>query len=190
MDNKESFDLNSVFNEHYQYCVNWLMAHLKCQKQDAEDCFMDALVKLQMQIETDTFKQINLRGWLVTVAKNMYLSQKKGKHKIIPINVDNAEAFLGEQKGIYDASFNPLLKKEILNQLKTDEKNQIAAYQKAYAQLSTACKKILDRLKQGVKLKNLTEELGYTSYNSLKTTKARCFKNLKQQSIYIMNDNK
>ncbi len=188
MDNKENFDLNGVFNEHYQYCVNWLMAHLKCQKQDAEDCFMDALVKLQMQVKNNTFKQINLRGWLVTVAKNIYLSTKTSKYKIIPIDVDKAEAYLSEQKGIYDASFNPLLKTEILNELKTDEKNRIAAYQKAYSNLGAACKKILDRLKEGVKLKNLTEELGYASYNSLKTTKARCLKNLKKHTLNLMNN--
>jgi len=157
----ENFNLNDVFKEHYQYCINWLMAHLKCQKQDAEDCFMDALIKLQMQIKNNTFKEINVRGWLVTVARNIYLSQKTGKYKIVPIDVDKAEVYFSEQKGIYDASFNPMLKKEILNELKTDEKNRIMAYKQAYDQLSAVCKKILSRLKQGIKLKNLTEEFKY-----------------------------
>lgn len=188
MDNKENFDLNQVFNEHYQYCINWLVAHLKCNKQDAEDSFMDALVKLQIKIKNNSFEEINLRGWLITVAKNTYLSKKTSKYKIIPIDVDKAEAYLGMKKGIYDETFNPLLKQETLNELKDKEKNRIDAYKYAYDQLSTVCKKILNRLKEGEKLKNLTEELGYASYNSLKTTKARCIKNLKQQTLKLLNN--
>jgi len=188
MDKKDSFDLNNIFKEHYEYCVNWLMMNLKCQKHDAEDCFMDALIKLQIQIKKDTFKELNTRGWLVTVAKNTYLSQKTSKFKVVPINVEKVEAYLGRQKGVYDDHFNPLLKKEILSQLKTEEKNQIDAYKQAFDQLSAACKKILNRLKEGRKLKDLTEELGYSSYNSLKTTKARCLKNLKAKTLNTLSN--
>lgn len=188
MDKKDSFDLNDIFKAHYQYCIERLMMNLKCQKHDAEDCFMDALIKLQEQIKKDTFKEINTRGWLITVAKNTFLSQKTGKFKVVPINVEKVEAYLGRQKGVYDDSFNPLLKKEMLTQLKTEEKNQIDAYKQAFDQLSTACKKILNRLKQGSRLKDLTEELGYSSYNSLKTSKARCIKNLKANSQNILNN--
>jgi len=172
-------NLNVVFKEHYEYCINWLVSYLKCTKPDAEDCFMDALIKLREQIKSEKFKSTNVRAWLCTVSKNAYLNQKSGKNKVVSLTIEKAEAYLGQQKGIYSLNFNPMLKKEILEQLTLDEKKRIDVYKQAFFQLGDVCKKILNRLKEGAKLKNLTDELGYANYDTLKSTKARCIKNLK-----------
>lgn len=179
MDENVNDSLNVVFKEHYEYCVNWLTSYLKCTKPDAEDCFMDALIKLRDQIKSGKFKSTNVRAWLCTVSKNAYINQKSGKNKVVSLNIEKAEAYLGQQKGIYNLNFNPLLKREVSDQLTSDEKKRINVYKQAFEQLGEACKKIFNRLNEGAKLKNLTVELGYANYDTLKSTKARCMKNLK-----------
>jgi len=182
MDDSVNVDLNAIFKEHYTYCINWLIKYLRCSKQDAEDCFMDALVKLKVQVMRGKFKSVNTRAWLCTVAKNAYLSQQSGKNKVVSLHIEKAEAYIGQQKGIYNAEFDPLLKREDLNELNIKEKQRIDAYRQAFKQLSESCKKILNRLKEGSKLKDLTKELGYANYDSLKSTKARCIKHLKMNA--------
>jgi len=62
--------------------------------------------------------------------------------------------------------------------------------EQAYEQLGTPYQKILNGLRQGKKLKDLQDELGYGSYDSLKNTKSRCVKNLRKLANILLEKEK
>ena len=182
--------LKQVFIEHSSYCVNYLMKKYRWAKEDAEDLLMDAIIVLREQILKGKFKGNNIRGFLVTVARNKYLNWKKKKYTTIPFQIDQVEYYINKQNQVYNEDFNPLLKLEESNRLKTEEEKQVNAFLKAWETLSPKCKKLLNDVHlEGLKLKDLQIKLGYGSYPSIKSTKSRCFRELKAKAKSLLKKN-
>lgn len=176
--NKTSLD--EVFKDNYQYCVNWLIKKYDCTKADAEDIFMDALLVFRTEVLKGRVSDKNLKGYLVTVSKNIYLQRIRKSSKNPRISLDTAEYAIGKETGLYDEDFDPLLKKETYQAEEEKGINQLSAYKEAWEQLGDQCQKVLKGFYiDKIKLKELQHQLGYSSYDSIKSIRRRCFNQLK-----------
>jgi len=103
--------LRKIFEAHYVYCVEWLMANMNCSEADAQYLFifMDAIIKLSQELEKEKFVQKNIRGWLITVVRNAYINRFNKQKNYRFIDVEVAEVILGKEKGLYNDDFNPMI---------------------------------------------------------------------------------
>jgi len=186
--NGDNKPLDDIFSAYYAYCVNWLLNKYSCTQADAEDLFMDAMLIFRTQVIHGKVDARNIKGYLITVAKNIYLQRLRRKNIDVEYLPDQLEYILGKDTGLYDEDFDPLLKKEQINLAQEVDKQKYLAYQDAWKKLGEKCQNLLKRFYiDRVKLKDLQEELGYGSYDSIKSTKLRCFKQLKKlaQDLFI-----
>ncbi len=175
-----STELRKIFDAHYTYCVEWLVKNMNCPEADAQDLFMDAIIKLSLELEKENFAQTNIRGWLITVVRNAYINKFNKKKSYKFIDIDVAEAIIGKEKGLYNDDFNPMIVSEILQEHEQQERQKVVAFLWGFEQLGKPCQRLLNGLVTGRKLKDLQDELGYGSYDSLKNTKSRCMKKLRE----------
>lgn len=173
--------LDQIFRSNYGYCVNYLLRKYNCTKVDAEDLFMDALLVLRREAINGKFSSKNIKGYLITVAKNIYLQSIRKEKNKATVSLDAVEYALGNELGVYDEDFDPILKREAVTMVAQEEEAQYLAYQNAWKQMGEQCQAVLkgfyiDRKK----LKDLQKELGYSSYDSIKTIRRRCFNQLKK----------
>ncbi len=176
--------LDTVFKKHYGYCVAWLQQKYQCEQPDAEDIFMDALLVFRAEVIKERVSNRNIRGYLITVAKNIYLSRMR-QQKVI--SVDAVEFSFGREDGLYDEEFNPLLKAEAAAELNEQQRQQQAAYREAWKKLGEPCKKLLKGFYiDKIKLKDLQGELGYKTYDTIKSMRRRCFNQLRDWAAKLM----
>ena len=173
--------LDSVFRAHYQACVAWLQKKYNCEQSDAEDLFMDALLVFRKEVIQGRVTNKNIRAYLITVAKNIFLQRKRKKGLNLEVSVEEMESIIGKEAGLYDESFNPILKAEVEEMEARKLASQYKAFQLAWEKLGEPCKKVLKGFYiDKIKLKELQIILGYSSYDSIKSIRRRCFNQLKE----------
>ena len=155
--------LDQVFLDHYEYCIRYLCKQFAsgnyyCGEDDAKDVFMDALLRLRRAFLKGGMDDKNIRGYLITICKNIWLKKKEKEKVVLPLDIEKAEYYLGKKEGLYHTNFNPLVKSEQAQKLKDHQQMQIDAFTDAWAALGEKCKQLLkafyiDRLK----LKDLQE---------------------------------
>ncbi len=175
--------LDQIFKNNYHYCVKWLTGKYQCSKADAEDIFMDALLIFRTEAIKGKVNAQNIKGYLVTVAKNIYLQQVRKNKTTQEVSIEKVEYTLGAEMGIYDEDFDPVIKKEIALEIETTDKQEYLAYQKAWKKLGEQCKNVLKGFYiDKKKLKDLQHELGYSTYDTIKSIRRRCFNQLKDSA--------
>lgn len=61
--------LIEIFKSNYLTCVSHIKRLCNCQDDDAEDLVMDAIVVLKEKILSNEYENINLKSFLISVAK-------------------------------------------------------------------------------------------------------------------------
>lgn len=177
--------LKNIFSENYTYCTEWLMRKMNCPQFEAEDIFMDAIIKLNVEMQEGKFVATNVQGWLVMVMRNQYINRFNKKKKYTFLQVDSVEGFIGRQEGLYSDEFDPITKAEAAKTLAQEEEWKVISYKEGFEKLGESCQKLLAAIAQGLRLKDLQEPLGYGTYDSIKSTSARCKKTLKRHALTI-----
>lgn len=189
MDNEKivvSLKLDDLFLAHFDYCTSHLCREFSsgkyyCSEADAKDVFMDSLMKVWEKIQAGDFKNDNIRGYLLTVCRNSWIKKIQRSKTSLPFDVEKMEYHLGQQAGLYDEDFNPLVKAEIHAEMTQQEKERIEAFQKAWQQLPPKAQQLLeDFYIKGEKLKDLQEKFGYSSYDTIKSMRRKFFNKLKK----------
>ncbi|MEL6141601.1 MAG: hypothetical protein AAFQ37_05710 [Bacteroidota bacterium] len=189
--NGENRLLDRVFLKHRTKCIAWLRKKYDCTLPDAEDIFMDALLVFRGEVIKGGFDNRNIGGYLTTVAKNIYLQRlRKAKQgTTLPLDQQSVEYLVGKQEGLYSDDFDPLLRKEAEQAIGEKQKARIAAYRAAWSKLGLPCRKVLTGFYiDKIKLKELQVSLGYSSYDSIKTIRKRCFNQLKNWALTAIED--
>lgn len=150
--------LKRVFLEYRPSCLEKLTLNLGIQKEKAEDLFMDAMIVFRDEAIQKKVKPLNIKGYLYTIAYRVYLRNEAQK-KILRKKI----TFICPSEG-----------KNLLDEEKLEALNQ------AWNKMGGTCKNLLrDFYYEGIRLTELQEKYGYSSYESIKTTKKRCFSRLK-----------
>ncbi len=177
--------LGDVFIEHFDYCTQALVKYNKCSIDDAKDVYMDAIQVLRDKIIKNQFVDQNMRGYLLTVAKNKLKNKQLKDHRHLEFNLEKVEAYLIEKKRFgNEAKYN----------LSPIQQQKVDSILLALKKMNDKCQQLIYRhYYEGFSLSELQKELGYGSYASIKTTIDRCRKKLNEiikNSIHHFNTKK
>jgi len=187
--NGENQLLDDLFVTHNTYCITWLIKKYQCSRADAEDIFMEALLAFRVEALKDRVSNTNIQGYLVTIASRIYLNSLRTNKKKpqLPLDIDAVDYHLGKKEGIYNDSFNPLIKIENEAHLSNEQKNKVEAYKNAWQQLGKPCQALLKGFYiDKIKLKDLQKQLGYSTYDTVKSIRRRCFNQLKSIALKMI----
>lgn len=161
-----------IFKSNYMTCVSHVKRLCNCQDDDAEDLVMDAIVVLKEKILANEFENINLQSFLISVAKNKWRNRKQKYDRIVFVDPFNSQNLIRDDD---EESDEQTLGKE----------RELDAIKDAIQNATNKCGQLLRRnLYDGIPLEMLIDELGYSNYNVIKSSKSRCIKKLR---IYISN---
>jgi len=155
--------LSRIYEQHYMTCVNQMQRKMNASKEDAEDLMMDTILVLRDNIMSDSFKNENVGAYLLTVGINKWRNKIKRDRRLDE----------------YDPG---LIERKLNTQIEEDgpTNSRIKIIIKAMTMMKGNCQTLLNRnLVDGIPLKNLVSELGFKSYDVIKTTKSRCMKKLR-----------
>jgi len=158
--------LTHLYSKHRYRCVERLCSEHNCTNMDAEDCFSESLLIARRAALQNKLENTNLGGYLYTLCYRVFLRKvrRKGVHQ-------KAVNQLKAEMNDYDQE---------LMQFEIDATSKQAKLLAAVAQLSDPCKRIIKSFYLDlIPLKDLQKKLGYKSYDTMKTTKKRCFEKLK-----------
>lgn len=162
--------IGKLFLAHFDFCVEHLSKTPACDQTLAEDVFMDALQVMRDKVISEDFEHDNLRGFLLVTAKNKLRNRLKRDQRTVSLDVNQVDTYLYHKKIMQNA--NSLLSE--------DQENRVDLILAARKQLGEACRKLLEwHFDKGYKLKDMVEVLAYTNYDSLKSSKYKCIKQLK-----------
>lgn len=159
----ETEALKHIYEAHYHTCVNQMRQKINSSQEDAEDLMMDTILILRDNIMSGQFHNDNVGAYLLTVGINKWRNKIKRDRRLIeydPSLIESRSQIINDAEGKQDPKI-----KMILHSLDSMKGN---------------CKTLLHRnLLDGIPLTTLIDELGYKSYDVIKTTKSRCMKKLR-----------
>ena len=173
--------LDKLFMDHYEYAVAYLVkefpsGNYQCSEDDAKDVFMDGLLKLRTALLKGQVENKNLRAYLLTICRNIWLKRKNKEKGAISLDVEKVEYYLGKKEGFYGDHYNPLVREEEEMELKAEEQQKVEAFTQAWAKLGEKCSRLLKAFYlDGARLKDLVEPFGYSSYDTIKSMRRKCF---------------
>lgn len=176
--------LDQLFIEHYEYCVNHLSKEFHsgnhyCSTDDARDTVMDGFLKLRTELLKGKVENKNLRGYLLIICRNMWLKKVQKERSKLSLDIEKVEYYLGQKEDLYNEDFNPLLKKELADDLTATQKMQADTFQAAWAKLGEKCRQLLHAFYiEKTRLKDLQERFNYSSYDTIKSMRRKCYNGL------------
>ena len=174
--------IGRLFLAHFDFCVNKLIKIPSCDKTLAEDVFMDALQVLRDKVIAGEFHHDNLRGFLLITAQNKLRNRLKRNQKTVYLDVNHVDNYLYNKK---------TMRTNAISSLSEEQETRVDLILLARKQLGEACRKLLElHFDKGYKLKELVEVLSYQNYDSLKSSKYNCIKQLKSKVNTMMSEQK
>lgn len=176
--------LGKVYRTYATTCIQRLQRSLGITMAEAEDLFMDAMWKFRLQVLANKLKYQNLGGYLFIIAKNLWLDQQRKKKKIGPliptIETDVIDRFFSKGLDVYQSeNFNDYLKKEYQKDSELQQAQKIHQILTAFNLIGVRCRQLLQAfIVENKSLTEIQELLGYSSYNSVKSSKNQCKKQL------------
>ncbi|MEM6964305.1 MAG: hypothetical protein AAF573_06040 [Bacteroidota bacterium] len=178
--------LDQLFIANYEYCVGRLTKEFHsrsgshyCSNDDARDTVMDGFLKLRNELLKGKVENNNLRGYLLIICRNLWLKKVQKQRSKLSLDIEKVEYYLGQKEDLYKEDFNPLLKKELAEELTETEKLQADTFQAAWQKLGEKCKQLLHAFYiEKIKLKDLQERFNYSSYDTIKSMRRKCYNGL------------
>lgn len=154
--------LDYVYKKFYPTIRNFVCVN-SGNEEDAEDIFQDSIIVLYKKIRDNELElQCSFKTFLFSVSKNLWLKELD-KRKIARDKVELVEDF---------ASIEPQ------EEVKVDGDDRYNLYQKHFAGLSDKCQELLKLYYSKMPLKEIAEQLGFSSEKYAKKRKYQCKENL------------
>ncbi|GAA0188303.1 hypothetical protein GCM10009122_46240 [Fulvivirga kasyanovii] len=154
------------------YCVNGLKKKTRCQNEEAEDLFIDALLELRDKVLSGKLDHlINAKSYIFGICYNKWLSAQRVKNKMNSIDAENY--------------YQQYLKDDMLFESDdVDYKMQLLNItNKALETIGEKCYKIIKYFYLEKKsMEDIAEIMGFASSDVAKTSKSRCFKKLVEKT--------
>lgn len=169
--------LVKIFKANYSVCLHRVKQICNCQTVDAEDIIMEAIIILRDKIMMDNYENHNLQSFIISVAVNKWKNRKQKYDRVVYIDPET------------NSNINKF--KVDVNVLTDAKQRELAAVRRALSTMKGKCGILLNRhLTDGISLELLVTELGYKSYDVIKSTKSRCMKKLRESiKLILKNEN-
>lgn len=160
--------LSDVYTLANGYCIRTLIRKTNCDKEDAEDLFMDSILIFRDNAKKGKLTSLtNLNSYMFGICWNLWREQNRAKTKWEAARTDIEHQILVMET---QEEF-PFPGEELLEQ-----KQLIAQVVTALNELGERCKRLLtyvyvDKRSQ----KDIAELMGFSSANVVKVTRHRCY---------------
>lgn len=154
--------LQFVFDEYSRYCIGYLRRKFGCTKEDAEDAFTDAMIIFRENILLEKLQTLtNARGYLLKIC----------------INRQRESVAQKERQSNYVEEVRYRWYEDIS---KTDDRLQ-RINERAFSSLNSKCQSILKYFYiEKYSMAEIAEMLHLANANTVKVSKARCYKRWKE----------
>lgn len=172
----ETAPLKRIFESYFQNCSVEVSNISGCTVHEAGDFVMDAFIILREKVMAGEFENKNVPSFITSVALNRWRNRSRKYKRVICF--DPQELVQVQNKSTQQG---------IKNQ--NPQEIELKAIRMALEKSSGKCGTLLRRnLYDGIPLEILVQELGYKSYDVIKTTKSRCMKKLRLSIKEILNE--
>ncbi|MEL6560340.1 MAG: sigma-70 family RNA polymerase sigma factor [Bacteroidota bacterium] len=153
--------LQQVFDQCGNYCIKTLKDKYKCSKEDAEDIFIDSIIIFRENVLNNKLQVItSLKGYLLGICVNKYKEQLFKENRQLKHLDEIVQNWYPEEYEEDDSL-------KIINN-------------KAFSKLSIHCQTILKYFYvEKISMAEIADHLNLANANSVKVTKARCYKKWK-----------
>lgn len=159
-------EIEVIYKKHQKELISWTVFKYAISQDDAKDIFQESILALVQNIIAGKMKndQAQIKSYLYGIAKNKINDKfRKGKNTI-PLD----ETFANKLKNDDDGE----------NTLYSDK--NIELIQKSIAELGKPCSEVLTMYYfWKYSMKKIAEQLKYSSEDSAKTSKNKCYNRLK-----------
>ena len=154
--------LESTFEDYGHYCISNLIKKFGCPREDAEDIMVDAVLNLRDKLLAGKISYLtNIRNYLYSTCVNMrkkrdyYKKRNKAReHEVTMFLYSDVDEWVVYKEKLLSLSLG------------------------AFQQLGPSCQKILRYFYiNKFSMDQIAQKTGLANANSVKVTKARCFKN-------------
>jgi len=171
----ETEPLKRIFESYFQNCKVEVSNISGCTVHEAGDFVMDAFIILREKVMAGEFENKNVPSFITSVALNRWRNRNRKYKRMVCFDPQ-------ELVHLQSTSLQTGPSNENLVQL------ELKAIRIALDKSSGKCGSLLRRnLYDGIPLEILVKELGYKSYDVIKTTKSRCMKKLRLSIKEILN---
>lgn len=160
--------LAEVYHSASTYCIRTLRRKTTCDKEDAEDLFMDALLVLRENILSGKLKEIsNLNSYVYGICWNLWREQNRRDKKWAAAHDDITHQLLL----MADQGDIPFAEEELMEKQET-----IHRVTKALAELGEKCQRLLRMIYIERRThQEIATVLEFSSSNVVKVTRHRCY---------------
>lgn len=168
--------LDKLYVSNYQYVLGMLIYRHGASKEDAEDVFMDSMLKFQTAVSNNKVAWGNMRAYLTKIAINLLKERQKRVYSLAQKTEDALRNFYQEKE---DINFDKLIEQESEQEEEQSNRKKIIALQWAWEQLGDVCKELLnDTIVNGLKPRFLVEKFEFKNARVITDKKMRCKKKL------------
>lgn len=167
--------LDIVFKENYTKVVEILRYRYKADKADAEDIYMETILKFRDKVIDGKVTYGNIQAYLSKTATHLFYNRQRNQSS----RMKKMENYLVAQKKEVFVEGDILQKAEEEAEIAAIQKNKINAIRWAMKKLDETCRKLLtDTIVLGLKPSAVFEKYGYKNARVLTDKKGRCKKAL------------
>lgn len=168
--------LDKVFKENYQKVMEILCYRYKVNKADAEDIYMETILRFRDKIFEGKVEYGNIQAYLSKTATHLFFNRQRDQSS----RMKKMENYLVTQKQEMVVEGDTLQQAEEDAEIAGVQKNKINAMRWAMQKLDETCRKLLtDTIILGLKPSAVFEKYGYKNARVLTDKKGRCKKALK-----------
>ncbi|MFK7925780.1 MAG: RNA polymerase sigma factor [Bacteroidia bacterium] len=164
--------LKLVFQECSQYCIRTLRKKTNCDKADAEDVLMEAVLTFRSNMQRGKIEEIsNLPAYLYGICWNKWreLQRARQRYQVEENPLERTLYFVLEDQ-------NPLIEQEQFELEQSKIKFQLQAAEQALGALKEKCRKLLRYFyMESRPLDEIAATLGFANANVAKVSRFRCY---------------
>lgn len=174
--------LSDVYTLANKYCIRTLIRKTNCDKEDAEDLFMDSILIFRENVLKGKLTSLtNLNSYLFGICWNLWREQNRAKAKWEATKSDfEHQILVMETQGDM-----PFPGEELLEQ-----KQLISKVVEALGELGERCRKLLTYVYvEHRSQKEIADLMGFSSANVVKVTRHRCYQQWRKRIEQSNNSN-
>lgn len=170
--NGDSKALDKLYVHNHQYIISMLIHRHDTLKEDAQDVFMDAILKFYSAVQQDKVKWGNVRAYLLKIAINLKWEKKRKEYSTVQKMENALQSFYDGKK---EGNFNKVIEKEDQLQELSFHERKIGALRSAWGELDDICKELLnDTIVNDLKPRFLVDKFAYKSARVITDKKMKC----------------
>lgn len=164
--------LDKLYVANYDYVLGMLVHRHSTIKQDAEDVYVDAIMKFHKAIQENKIVWGNTRAYLLKIAINLKWERKKRNVSVVKKMETALDLFYEEKQ---EGNFDKVIAKEEEMQALSLQERKMVALKWAWGELNDVCRELLnDTIINDMKPRFLVEKFSYKNARVVTDKKMKC----------------